>query len=76
LQKSSYYINCLNTSKIRKQFRLIEKLLITILIYNNFDYIEDRKDKKISKIKKFKSITTALIFKFYKSNLILLRKKI
>ncbi len=62
-------------NKIRKRLRLIEKLLITILTYNNFDYAKDRRDKTINKIKQFKFITTILMFKSYEFNLISLRKK-
>jgi len=60
----------------KKQLKLIEKLSIIILIYNNFDYAKDRRSKRVDKIRQFKFITTTLIFKSYKSSLILLRKKI
>ncbi len=62
------------TNKIKRQLKLIEKLLITILIYNNFNYAKDRRDKRINKIRQFKFITTIFIFEFYESNLISLRK--
>jgi len=39
------------TNKIKRRFRLIKKLLITILIYNNFDYAKDKRDKKVNKIR-------------------------
>jgi len=64
------------TNKIRRQLKLIEKLLIIILIYNNFDYVEDKRNKRVNKIKQFKSITTTFMFESYKFDLILLRKKI
>jgi len=64
------------TNKIKKQLRLIRKLSIIILIYNNFDYAKDKRDKRVNKIRQFKFITITLIFKSHKLNLILLRKKI
>jgi len=64
------------TNKIKRQLRLIEKLSIIILTYNNFDYVEDRKNKRVNKIKQFKFITTTLIFEPYEFDLISLRKKI
>ncbi len=63
------------TNKIRKRLKLIKKLLITILTYNNFDYAKDRRNKRFNKIRQFKFITTTLMFKFYEFSLISLRKK-
>ncbi len=62
--------------KIKKQVKLIKKLLIIVLTYNNFDYTKNRKDKRVNKIRQFKFITITLIFKSYKFDLISLRKKI
>jgi len=64
------------TDKIKRQLRLIENLSIIILTYNNFDYVEDRKNKRVNKIKQFKFITTTLIFESYEFDLISLKKKI
>jgi hypothetical protein len=61
---------------MKKPLRLIRKLSIIILIYNNFDYAKDKRDKRVNKIRQFKFITITLIFKSHKLNLILLRKKI
>jgi len=47
---TQYYIKKL-TNKIRRQLKLIEKLSIIILTYNNFDYIENKKDKRVDKIR-------------------------
>jgi len=63
-------------NKIKRQLKLVKKLSITILIYNNFDYTKDKKNKRVNKIKQFKSITTTLMFESYKFDLILLKKKI
>lgn len=64
------------TKKIKRQVITIKKLLITILIYNNFDYAKDRRSKKIDEMRQFKSIIITLLFEFYKFDLISLRKDI
>ncbi len=61
--------------KTKRRVKLIRKFLIIVLTYNNFNYAKDKKDKRVNKMRQFKFITTTLMFKSHKFNLILLRKK-
>ncbi len=63
-------------AKIKRRVKLIKKLLIIVLTYNNFDYVKNRRDKRVNKIRQFKFITTTLMFESHESSLVSLRKKI
>jgi len=54
----------------RTRLQLIEKLLTTILTYNNLEFLKSRQKKRIEKIQRFCSIILIIIFESHNFNTI------
>ena len=62
------------TENAQNRIKSIERLFITMLIYDNLDYAEDRRDERVDEIRTFRSITSALLFEIHELDAISLIK--